>query len=179
MYCLLRKRPFFLLLLNISKVIVFATFCQKNVHAGKNIHSFHLPSVFKQGSDVRNREISFAVKYPGDIKIDASWEVDHKKPKARKLRITLYDQEGNSLISKKDVSPVHLVYEYTEEHFKKAKYLGNTFRIEILKSPFKTINGSVKIITPSKKVIQEKDPINARGPFGTLVEEEKEEESEN
>ena len=105
--------------------------------------------------------------------------MDHKKPLVRKLRITLYDQEGNSLISKKDVSPVHLVYEYTEEHFKKAKYLGNTFRIEILKSPFKTINGSVKIITPSKKVIQEKDPINARGPFGTLVEEEKEEESEN
>ncbi len=176
---LIKEKNIFLFSLTIAMVIVFATFCQKNVHAGKNIHSFHLPSVFKQGSDVRNREISFAVKYPGDIKIDASWEVDHKKPKARKLRITLYDQEGNSLISKKDVSPVHLVYEYTEEHFKKAKYLGNTFRIEILKSPFKTINGSVKIITPSKKVIQEKDPINARGPFGTLVEEEKEEESEN
>ena len=149
-------------------VIVFATFCQKNVQAGKNIHSFHLPSVFKQGSDVRNREISFAVKYPGDIKIDASWEVDHKKPKARKLRITLYDQEGNSLISKKDVSPVHLVYEYTEEHFKKAKYLGNTFRIEIIKSPFKTINGSVKIITPDKKVVEKDDSPGIRGPFGTF-----------
>ena len=153
-------------------VIVFATFCQKNVQAGKNIHSFHLPSVFKQGSDVRNREISFAVKYPGDIKIDASWEVDHKKPKARKLRITLYAQEGNSLISKKDVSHVHLVYEYTEEHFKKAKYLGNTFRIEILKSPFKTINGSVKIITPDKKVVEKDDSPGIRGPFGTFAEEE-------
>ena len=136
MYCLLIKRPFFLLLLNISKVIVFATFCQKNVLVGKNVHSFHLPSVFKQGSDVRNREISFNVKYPGDIKVDASWKVDHKKPLVRKLRITLYDQERNSLISKKDVSHVHLVYEYTEEHFKKAKYLGNTFKIEISNSPF-------------------------------------------
>ena len=155
-------------------VIVFATFSQKNVLAGKKVHSFHLPGVFKQGSDVRNREISFAVKYPGDIKIDASWEVDHKKPKARKLRITLYDQEGNSLISKKDVSPVHLVYEYTEEHFKKAKYLGNTFKIEISKSPFKTINGSINIITPDKKIIKEDDSINTRGPFGTFVEEEKE-----
>ena len=174
MYCLLRKRTFFLFLLNIAMVIVFATFCQKNVQAGKNIHSFHLPSVFKQGSDVRNREISFAVKYPGDIKIDASWEVDHKKPKARKLRITLYDQEGNSLISKKDVSHVHLVYEYTEEHFKKAKYLGNTFKIEISKSPFKTINGSINIINPDKKIIKEDDSINTRGPFGTFVEEEKE-----
>jgi len=174
MYCLLRKRIFFLFSLTIAMVIVFATFSQKNVLAGKNVHSFHLPSVFKQGSDVRNREISFDVKYPGDITIDASW-----KPVEKKLTITIYDQEGNSLVSKKDVSPVNLVYEYTEEHFKKVKYLGNTFRIGISKSPFKTINGSVEIITPSKKVIQEKDPINARGPFGTLVEEEKEEESEN
>ena len=104
MYCLLRKRPFFLLLLNISKVIVFATFCQKNVLVGKNVHSFHLPSVFKQGSDVRNREISFDVKYPGDIKVDASWKVDHKKPLVRKLRITLYDQEGNPLSAKKTLA---------------------------------------------------------------------------
>jgi len=174
MYCLLRKGTFFLLLLNISVVIVFATFCQKNVLAGKNVHSFHLPSVFKQGSDVRNREISFDVKYPGDIKVDASWKVDHKKPLVRKLRITLYDQEGNSLISKKDVSHVHLVYEYTEEHFKKAKYLGNTFKIEISKSPFKTINGSINIINPDKKIIKEDASINTRGPFGTFVEEEKE-----
>ena len=92
----------------------------------------------------------------------------------RKLRITLYDLEGNSLVSKKDVSPVHLVYEYTEEHFKKAKYLGNTFKIEISKSPFKTINGSINIITPDKKIIKEDDSINTRGPFGTFVEEEKE-----
>ncbi len=176
MYCLLRKRTFFLFLLTIAIVIVFATFSQKNVLAGKNVFSFHLPSVFKQGSDVRNREISFAVKYPGNIKIDASWKVDRKKPKAKKLRITLYDQEGNSLVSKKGISPVHLVYEYTEEHFNKARFLGSTFKIEISKSPFKTINGSVKIITPGKKATPEKDPINARGPFGTLVEEETEED---
>lgn len=75
MYCLLWKRTFFLFLLNISVVIVFATFSQKNVLAGKNVHSFHLPSVFKQGSDVRNRKISFDVKYPDDIKIDASWKL--------------------------------------------------------------------------------------------------------
>jgi hypothetical protein len=97
----------------------------------------------------------------------------------RKLRITLYDQEGNPLVSKKDVSPVHLIYEYTEEHFKKAKYLGNTFKIEISKSSFKTINGSINIIAPGKKATQEEDPINARGPFGTLVEEETEDDSEN
>ncbi len=172
MSCLLFKRTFFLAMLNIAMVIVFATFWQNNVLAGKNVHSFHLPSVFKQGSDVRNREISFSVKSPGDIIIDASWEVDRKKPKSRKLRITLFDQEGNSLVSKKDVSPVHLVYEYTEEHFKKAKYLGNTFRIEISKSPFKTINGSVEIITPDKKAVVKDDSPNTRGPFGTFAEEE-------
>jgi hypothetical protein len=155
-------------------VIVFATFSQKNVLARKNVHLFHLLSVFKQGSDVRNRKILFDVKYPGDIKVDASWKVNHKKPLVRKLRITLYDHEGNFLVSKKDVSPVHLIYEYTEEHFKKARFLGNTFKIEISKSPFKTINGSVKIITPDKKIIKENDSINTRGPFRTFVEEEKE-----
>ena len=174
MYCLLRKGTFFLLLLNISVVIVFATFCQKNVLAGKNVHSFHLPSVFKQGSDVRNREISFDVKYPGDIKVDASWE-----PGEKELTITIYDQEGKSLMSKKDVSPVRLVYTYTQEHFNKARFLGNSFRVGISQSPFETINGSVKIITPGKKATQEEDPINARGPFGTLVEEETEDDSEN
>ena len=179
MYCLLRRRTFFLSILNISMVIVFATFSQKSVQAGKNVHSFHLPSVFKQSSDVQNREISFTVKCPGDIKVDASWEVDHKKPLERKLRITLYDQEGNSLASKKDFSPVQLVYEYTEEHFKKAKFLGNTFRIEISKSPFKTINGNVKIVTPDKKAVEKDDSPGTRGPFGTFVEEEKEEDSKN
>ena len=171
---LLFKRTFFLTLLNIAIVIVFATFCQKNVLAGKNVHSFHLPSVLKQGSDVRPREILFTVKYPGDIKVDASWE-----PGEKELTITIYDQDGKSLVSKKDESPVHLVYTYTQEHFKKARFLGNSFRVGISQSPFKTINGSVKIITPGKKVIQEDDSINTRGPYGTFIEEEKEEDSEN
>jgi hypothetical protein len=173
---LIKEKNIFLVFINHCNGDYFATFSQKNALAGKNVYSFHLPSVFKQGSDVRNREISFDVKYPGDIKIDASWEVDHKDPLVRKLRITLYDQEGNSLVSKKDVSPVHLDYTYTQEHFNKARFLGSTFRIEISKSPFKTINGSVKIITPGKKATPEKDPINTRGPFGTLVEEETEED---
>ncbi len=174
MSCLLFKRTFFLALLNIAIVIVFATFCQKNVLAGKNVHSFQLPSVLKQGSDVRPREILFTVKYPGEIKVDASWE-----PGEKELTITIYDQDGKSLVSKKDESPVHLVYTYTQEHFKKARFLGNSFRVGISQSPFKTINGSVKIITPGKKVIEEDDSINTRGPYGTFIEEEKEEDSEN
>jgi hypothetical protein len=155
-------------------VIVFATIDQKNVLAGENVHSFYLPSVLKQGSDVRPREILFTVKYPGDIKVDASWE-----PGEKELAITIYDQDGKSLVSKKDESPVHLVYTYTQEHFKKARFLGNSFRVGISQSPFKTINGSVKIITPGKKVIKEDDSINTRGPYGTFIEEEKEEDSEN
>ena len=174
MSCLLFKRTFFLALLNIAVVIVFATFWQKNVLAGKNVHSFQLPSVLKQGSDVRPREILFTVKYPGDIKVDASWE-----PGEKELTITIYDQDGKSLVSKKDESPVHLVYTYSQEHFKKARFLGNSFRVGISQSPFKTINGSVKIITPGKKVIQEDDSINTRGPYGTFIEEEKEEKTEN
>ena len=174
MYCLLKKRTFLLFLLSISMVIVFTTIDQKNVLAGKNVHSFYLPSVIKQGTDVQPREISFAVKYPGDIKVDASWE-----PGERELTITIYDQDGKSLVSKKDESPVQLVYTYTREHFEKARFLGNSFRVGISQSPFKTINGSVIIVTPGKKVIQEDDSISTRGPYGTFIEEEKEEESEN
>jgi hypothetical protein len=155
-------------------MIVFATFSQKNVLAGKNVHSFYLPSVLKQSSDVQPREISFAVKYPGDIKVDASWE-----PGERELTITIYDQEGKSLVSKKDMSPVHLVYTYTQEHFNKARFFGNSFVVGISQSPFKTINGSVKIITPGKRIIKEDDSINTRGPYGTFIEKEKEEEPEN
>lgn len=168
MYCLLRKRTFFLFLLIISMMIVFATFCQKNVLAGKNVHSFYLPGVLKEGTDVQPREILFAVKYPGDIKVDASWE-----PGEKELTITIYDQDGKSLVSRKDESPIHLVYTYTQEHFKKARFLGNSFRVGISQSPFKTINGSVKIITPGKEVIEEDDSIDTRGPYGTFIEEEK------
>jgi hypothetical protein len=174
MSCLLFKRTFFLALLNIAMVIVFATFWQKNVLAGKNVHSFHLPSVLKQGSDVRPREILFTVKYPGDIKVDASWE-----PGEKELTITIYDQNGKSLVSKKDKSPVQFIYKYSEDRFKKAKILGNTFRVGITQSPFRTINGSIEISTPGKKVIERDDSIDTRGPYGTFIEEEKEEDSEN
>ncbi|ODS31977.1 MAG: hypothetical protein SCARUB_02906 [Candidatus Scalindua rubra] len=135
------------------------------------MHSFHLPSVFKEGSDVRAREILFTAKYPGVIKVDASWE-----PGKKKLTITLYDQNGKSLVSKKDKSPVHLVYKYSQERFKKSKILGNTFRVGISQSPFKTINGTIKIKTPGKKVIEKDDSTDARGPYGTFVEEKDSEE---
>ena len=65
---------------------------------------------------LRPREILFTAKYPGVIEADASWE-----PAKKKLTITLYDQEGKSLVSKKGRSPVHLVYTYTQEQFNKAR----------------------------------------------------------
>jgi hypothetical protein len=164
----LSKRTYLAVLLNIAMVIVFATIDQKNILAGKVVHSFYLPSVLKQGSDVRPREILFTAKYPGVIEADASWEPDEKK-----LTITLYDQEGKSLVSKKGRSPVHLVYTYSPEDFNKAKFLGNSFRIGIAQSPFRTINGSVKISTPEKIVIEKDDSINIRGPYGTFIEEER------
>ncbi len=171
---LLSQRTCLAVLLNIAMVVVFATIGQKNVLADKVVHSFYLPSVFKQGSDVRAREILFTAKYPGVIEADASWEQAKKK-----LTITLYDQEGKSLVSKKGRSPVHLVYKYSQEQFEKAKNLGNTFRVGISQSPFRTINGSVKISTPDKKVIEQDDTLDTRGPYGTFIEEEKEEEKED
>ncbi len=171
MSCLLFKRSFFVFLLSIAIVIVFTTLNQKNVLAEKDVHSFYLPSVFKAGSDVRSREILFTAKYPGVIKVDASWE-----PGKKKLTITLYDQNGKSLVSKKDKSPVHLVYKYSQERFKKAKILGNTFRVGISQSPFRTINGTIKINTPGKKGIEKDDSTDTRGPYGTFVEEKDSEE---
>ncbi len=167
---LLYKRTFLVVLLNIAMVVVFATIDQKNVLAGKDVYSFYLPSVFKQGSDLRPREILFTAKYPGVIEADVSWEQAKKK-----LTITLYDQEGKSLVSKKGRSPVHLVYTYSQEQFEKAKITGNTFRVGISQSPLRTISGSVMISTPDKKVIEEDDSINIRGPYGTFIEEETEE----
>jgi len=155
-------------------VIIFTTTDQKSVLAGKDVHSFHLPSVYKEGSDVRPRKILFTAKYPGVIKVDASWE-----PSEKKLTITLYDQNGKSLVSKKDKSPVHLIYKYSEDRFKKAKILGNTFRVGISQSPFKTINGSVEISAPGKKIIEKDNSIDTRGPYGTFIEEEKEKDSGN
>ena len=170
---LLSKRTFLVVLLNIAMVVVFATIDQKNVLAGEVIHSFYLPSVFKQGSDLRPREILFTAKYPGVIEAEVSWEQAKKK-----LTITLYDQEGKSLVSKKGRSPVHLVYTYSQEQFEKAKITGNTFRVGISQSPFRTVSGSVMISTPDKKVIEEDDSINIRGPYGTFIEEEKEDKEE-
>jgi hypothetical protein len=60
----------------------------------------------------------------------------------------------------------------------KAKILGNTLKVGVSKSPFKTINGSIKIRIPDKKVIEEDDSINVRGPFGTFKEEKVEENEE-
>jgi len=168
---LLSKRTFLVVLINIAMVVVFATIDQKNVLAGKVVHSFYLPSVLNQGSDLRPREILFTAEYPGVIEADASWEQAKKK-----LIITLYDQEGKSLVSKKGRSPVHLVYKYSQEQFEKARIVGNTFRVGISQSPFRTISGSVIISTPDKKVIEEDDSINIRGPYGTFIEEEEEKE---
>jgi hypothetical protein len=154
-------------------VIALTTQGQNVVLAGKEVHSFHLPSVLKEGTDVRSREILFTAKYPGDIEIDISWEPDGKK-----LNITLYDQDGKSLISKKNKSPVHIVYNYTKDHFDKAEILGNVFMVEISQSPFKTINGSVKISTPDMKVIEKDDVINTRGPYGTFIEEGKKDDGQ-
>jgi hypothetical protein len=168
---LLSKRTLFVALLNIAIVVIFATIDQKNVLAGEVVHSFYLPSVPKQGTDVYPGEIRFIAKYPGVIEADTSWE-----PAERKLTITLYDQEGKSPVSKKCESPVHLVYTYTQGKFEKAKILGNSFKIGISQSPFKTINGSVKIRIPGKKVLEKHDSINIRGPYGTFIEEEGENE---
>jgi hypothetical protein len=170
---LLSKRTFLVVLINIAMVVVFATIDQKNVLAGKVVHSFYLPSVLNQGSDLRPREILFTAEYPGVIEADASWEQAKKK-----LTITLYDQEGKSLVSKKGRSPVHLVYKYSQEQFEKARIVGNTFRVGISQSPFRTISGSVMISTPDKKVIEEDDSINIRGPYGTFIEEEEKEDKE-
>ncbi|KHE92526.1 MAG: hypothetical protein SCABRO_01737 [Candidatus Scalindua brodae] len=100
MSCLLSKRTCLMVLLSIATAIFFTTIGRKNVLAGSNAeHSFYLPSILKQGTDVYPREIRFFAKYPGVIEADASWE-----PAERELTITLYDQEGKSLVSKKGPS---------------------------------------------------------------------------
>ncbi len=167
------KRLPITILLSLILVIASRIHGQNIVLAGKEVRSFSLPSVLKQGSDVRPREILFTVKYPGDIEINVSW-----KPDGKKLDITLYDQGGKSLISKKNKSPVHIVYKYTQDNFDKAKILGNVFRVGISQSPFKTINGSVEISTPDMKAIEKDIVINTRGPFGTFIEEDEKKEDD-
>ncbi len=168
---LLSKRTCLMVLLSILMVVIFATIGKKNVQAGEVERSFYLPSVFKKGIDEHLKEIRFAAKYPGVIEADASWE-----PVERELTITLYDQEGKPLASKKGVSPVHIDYTYTQAQLNRAKILGNTLKVGLSKSPFKTISGKIKIRIPDKKVIEEDDSINVRGPFGTFKEEVVEEE---
>ncbi len=168
---ILSKRTYLMVLLSIVMVVIFATIYKKNVLAGEIERSFYIPSIFKQGTEEYLREIRFAAKYPGVIEADASWE-----PVERELTITLYDQEGKPLASKKGVSPVHLVYTYTQVQLNKAKILGNKLKVGVSKSRFRTISGSIKIRIPDKKVIVEDDSINVRGPFGTFVEESVEEE---
>ena len=168
---LLSKRASLVVLLSIAIVVIFATIGLKNVLAGEVVRSFYLPSLLKKSTDVYPREIKFTAKYPGVIEADASWE-----PAERELKITLYNQEGKPLASKKGVSPVHLDYTYTKTQLNKAKILGNTLKVVVSKSPFKTINGNITIRIPDKIVIEEDNSINVRGPFGTFKEEVVEEE---
>ena len=74
------------------------------------------------------------------------------------------------------MSPVHLDYTYTQAQLNRAKILGNTLKVGLSKSPFKTISGKIKIRIPDKKAIEEGDSVNVRGPFGTFKEEVVEEE---
>jgi|APSaa5957512535_1039671.scaffolds.fasta_scaffold53810_2 hypothetical protein len=164
---LLLRRTLLVLLLNIVIMIVFTTRKQEDVLADENEHSFHLPSIFKHDNDLHSKEILFTAKYPGTINVNVSWE-----PCERKLTVTLYDQNGQSLISKKDESPLNLDYTYSQEHYEKAKFFGNTFRVGISPSLFKTLIGSVKISTPARKVVEGEDHEEVRGPFGTFIEEE-------
>ncbi len=165
------KRTRLMVLLSIAVVVIFATIGKKNILAGEVERSFYLPSIFRQGIDEHLKEIKFAAKYPGVIEADASWE-----PVERELTITLYDQEGKPLASKKGMSPVPLDYTYTQVQLNRAKILGNTLKVGLSKSHFKTISGRIKIRIPDKKVIKEDDSINVRGPFGTFKKEIVEEE---
>jgi hypothetical protein len=167
MCCSLFKKPFITILFNISIIIVITTFYQGYVQAAKEERHFELTSVLKDATDTRPREMLFRAKHPGLIKIDVSWT-----PKDKKLSVTLYDQNKKSLVGKKGKSPLHLVYDYTQEHFKESKFLGNSFRVEISQSPFKSINGTVKIETPDKGVIEKEDKDVIRGPYGTFIDEE-------
>jgi len=139
--------------------------------AAKETRDFKLSSVLKDATDTRPREISFRAKHPGLIKLDVSWT-----PKDKKLTVTLYDQNKKSLLGKKARSPLYLTYDYTQEHFKESKFLGSTFRIKISQSPFISINGTVKIETPDKGIIEKEDHDVIRGPYGTFIDEEDPEE---
>jgi hypothetical protein len=165
------KKSFIAFLFNISIITAFTTLDQGYIMAAKEVHNFQLSSGFKDATDMRPREILFVAKHPGVIKIDVSWT-----PKDKKLTLTLYDQNKKSLLGKKGRSPLYLTYDYTQEHFKESKFLGSTFRINISQSPFISINGTVKIETPDKEIIEKEDHDVVRGPYGTFIDEEDPEE---
>jgi hypothetical protein len=165
------KKLFLVFLFNILIITAVTTFNQGSVTAAKEVRDFKLSSVLKDATDTRPREILFRAKYPGLIKIDASWT-----PEDKKLTITLYDQNKKSLLVKKGKSPQYLSYDYTQEHFKESKFLGNSFKVEISQSPFKSIIGTVKIETPDKGIIEKEDKDVIRGPYGTFIDEEDPEE---
>ncbi len=165
------KKSFIVFLFNISIIIAFTTHNQGSVMAAKEVRHFELSSVLKDATDMRAREILFRAKYPGVIKIDVSWT-----PKDKKLTVTLYDQNKKSLLVKKGRSPLYLSYDYTQEHFKDSKFLGNSFKVEISQSPYKSIIGEVKIETPDKGIIDKEDYEVIRGPYGTFIDEEDPEE---
>lgn len=165
------KKSFIAFLFNISIIIAFTSLNQGSVMAAKEVRHFKLISVLKDATDTRPREILFRAKYPGVIKIDVSWT-----PRDKKLTVTLYDQNKKSLLVKKGRSPLYLSYDYTKEHFKDSKFLGNSFRVEISQSPYKSIIGEVKIETPDKGIIEKEDYEVIRGPYGTFIDEEDPEE---
>ncbi len=165
------KKLFLVFLFNLLILTAVTTLNQGYVTAAKETRDFKLSSVLKDATDTRPREILFRTKHPGLIKLDVSWT-----PKDKKLTITLYDQNKKSLLVKKGRSPQHLSYDYTQEHFKESKFLGNSFRVEISQSPFKSIIGTVKIETPEKGVADKEDQDVIRGPYGTFIDEEDSEE---
>jgi hypothetical protein len=165
------KKLFLVLLFNLLIVTAVTTLNPGYVMAAKETRDFKLSSVLKDATDTRPREILFRAKNPGLIKIDVSWIPENKK-----LTITLYDQNKNSLLVKKGRSPQYLSYDYTQEHFKESKFLGHSFRVEISQSPFKSIIGTVKIETPEKGVADKEDKDVIRGPYGTFIDEEDSEE---
>ncbi len=165
------KKSFIAFLFNISIITAVTTHNQGSVMAAKETRDFKLSSILKDATDTRPREILFRAKNPGLIKIEVSWT-----PKIKKLTITLYDQNKKSLLVKKGRSPQNLSYDYTQEHFKESKFLGNSFRVEISQSPFKSIIGTVKIETPEKGVADKEDQDVIRGPYGTFIDEEDSEE---
>ncbi len=165
------KKLFLMFLFNILIITAVTTLNHGYVTAAKETRDFKLSSILKDATDTRPREILFRAKHPGLIKIDVSWT-----PKDKKLTITLYDQNKKSLLVKKGRSPQYLSYDYTQEHFKESKFLGNSFRVEISQSPFKSIIGTVKIETPDKGIIEKEDKDVIRGPYGTFIDEEDNEE---